>query len=167
MTPAKVVHIPKKDCPVFDRDLHSGERFFLRKTGDRIVAAPAPNGELAVAHQNVYVGHPRTEDASVRVLVGVLNSLLLTFLYQNGIYGQKGRTLAQFRIYALYLLPLPELSSQTIKGIAAKVGDVLRAKQRDAKADTSALEREIDELVYALYGLTPEEIKLVEEGARK
>jgi len=25
-----------------------------------------------------------------------------------------------------------------------------------------ALEREIDELIYALYGLTPEEIKLVE-----
>jgi len=33
--------------------------------------------------------------------------------------------------------------------------------------DTIALEREIDELVYALYGLTPEEIKLVEERARK
>jgi len=27
------------------------------------------------------------------------------------------------------------------------------------------LEREIDELVYALYGLTPDEIKLVEESA--
>ena len=39
---------------------------------------------------------------------------------------------------------------------------LLAAKQRDAEADTSALEREIDELVYALYGLTPEEIKLVE-----
>jgi hypothetical protein len=31
----------------------------------------------------------------------------------------------------------------------------------------SAWEREIDELVYALYGLTPEEIKLVEERAKK
>jgi hypothetical protein len=31
----------------------------------------------------------------------------------------------------------------------------------------SALEREIEELVYALYGLTPREIKLVEERANK
>ncbi|MCX6916722.1 MAG: hypothetical protein NT167_27370 [Verrucomicrobia bacterium] len=31
-----------------------------------------------------------------------------------------------------------------------------------AEADTSALEREKDELVYARYGLTPEEIQLVE-----
>ena len=43
---------------------------------------------------------------------------------------------------------------------------ILAAKQRDAKADVSALERELDELVYALYGLTPEEIKIV-EGAGK
>jgi hypothetical protein len=41
----------------------------------------------------------------------------------------------------------------------------LPAKQRDAGADASALERAIDELVYALYGLTPEEIQLV-EGAK-
>ena len=38
----------------------------------------------------------------------------------------------------------------------------LPAKQRDAGADVNALERELDESVYALYGLTPEEIKLVE-----
>jgi len=32
--------------------------------------------------------------------------------------------------------------------------------------DAIAWEREIDELVYALYGLTPEEIKLVEGAAK-
>ena len=38
-------------------------------------------------------------------------------------------------------------------------------EQRDAEADTSGWEREIDELVYALYGLTPEEIQIVEGNA--
>ncbi len=33
------------------------------------------------------------------------------------------------------------------------VARILAAKQREAEADTSALERDIDELVYALYGL--------------
>ena len=33
-------------------------------------------------------------------------------------------------------------------------------------ADTSALEREIDQQVYALYGLTPEEIAIVEGSAK-
>ena len=32
--------------------------------------------------------------------------------------------------------------------------------------DTRALERKIDRLVYALYGLTAEEIKIVEEASQ-
>ena len=42
---------------------------------------------------------------------------------------------------------------------------ILAAKQCDAAADVSAWEREIDGLVYALYGLTAEEIQLVEAAA--
>lgn len=38
-------------------------------------------------------------------------------------------------------------------------------KQRDPAADTRALEAEIDWRVYALYGLTAEEIAIVEGGA--
>lgn len=33
-------------------------------------------------------------------------------------------------------------------------------------SDTTALEREIDQHVYALYGLTPEEIAIVEGGGK-
>ena len=40
------------------------------------------------------------------------------------------------------------------------------AETTNAGADVSALEREIDEAVYALYALTPEEIQLVEGTAR-
>jgi hypothetical protein len=43
---------------------------------------------------------------------------------------------------------------------------ILAAKWHDPKADTTALEREIDQLVYQLYDLTPEEIASVEEATR-
>jgi len=43
---------------------------------------------------------------------------------------------------------------------------IFAAKARDASADTSALEREIDQLVYVLYDLTPEEIQIVEGAAK-
>lgn len=42
------------------------------------------------------------------------------------------------------------------------VSQILAAKQTDPAADTAALEAEIDRLVYGLYGLTEEEIALVE-----
>jgi hypothetical protein len=41
---------------------------------------------------------------------------------------------------------------------------ILIAKKSDPKPDTTALEKEIDQLVYQLYGLTEEEIKIVEGG---
>jgi len=40
----------------------------------------------------------------------------------------------------------------------------MMAKQKNAAADMSAWEREIDQLVYKLYGLTSEEIRIVEGG---
>ena len=45
-------------------------------------------------------------------------------------------------------------------------GRVITGSSNFTEADTSALEREIDELVYALYGLTPEEIRIVEGAAK-
>ena len=55
----------------------------------------------------------------------------------------------------------------TKQKLKQKVDCILSAKQRDAEADVSALERELDDLVYALYALTPEEIKLVQESVSK
>jgi hypothetical protein len=45
------------------------------------------------------------------------------------------------------------------------VDRILAAKQKNPNADTSKLEREIDQTVYALYGLTPDEIKIVDESS--
>jgi len=49
------------------------------------------------------------------------------------------------------------------KGIALS-NQILTLKKSDPQADTSALETEIDRMVYDLYGLTAEEIAIVEES---
>jgi hypothetical protein len=41
---------------------------------------------------------------------------------------------------------------------------ILIAKKANPQADTTALETEIDQMVYELYGLTEEEIQIVEES---
>jgi hypothetical protein len=48
--------------------------------------------------------------------------------------------------------------------LIAIVDRILSAKRRDVEADTTALEREIDRLVYELYGLTQEEIAIVQKA---
>ena len=50
--------------------------------------------------------------------------------------------------------------------LAGPVEWILNTRQRYPEADTTALEQQIDRLVYTLYDLTPEEIAVVEESAR-
>ena len=61
-------------------------------------------------------------------------------------------------------IPIKVISLENQKPIIALVTQILAQKQADPQADTTALEREIDELVYGLYGLTPEEISIIEQS---
>jgi len=170
-TYAEIVYLPKSLCPSYNKDLHNGPRFFIRKTGDKIIAVPPKEYIFAVAHQNVYIAKPLVT-LDVKFLIGLLSSKLLTFLYQNGIYGQKNRTMAQFRIYALYLLPVPNLEKVNAKKIIDLVDKILAITKDDdylensvKQAEVREYEKQIDQLVYKLYGLTDEEIKIVENYA--
>jgi hypothetical protein len=46
----------------------------------------------------------------------------------------------------------------------ASADPILKTKEANPAADVSVQEREIDDRVFRLYGLTPEEIKIVEES---
>ena len=71
---------------------------------------------------------------------------------------------------------IPPASLEKRKLMERVVDRILAAKQRKDGADVSALEREIDGLVYALYqpmpglrqagGLTKDEIKIIEEAGK-
>lgn len=141
-------------------DIHCGDCAVLRKTGDTIVCSVPETEDTAIAHQNVYVVRPLNDQYPMYMWMAILNSKLLTFLYQNGLFGQKGRTMAQFRVYALEALPIPiKLDNKLcvqIKNLTMKLLTTDCQKQ--------TIEAEIDKLVYQLYGLTEEEITIVEEA---
>ncbi|MCX5772957.1 MAG: restriction endonuclease, partial [Candidatus Hydrogenedentes bacterium] len=94
-------------------------------------------------------------------LLGLLNSNLF-FAYAKKVFVEKQGGWFEVQPNALEGFPVPDVPAEQQKPVERLVERILSAKQRDAGADVHALEREIDELVYALYGLTPEEIKLVE-----
>ena len=59
-------------------------------------------------------------------------------------------------------MPIPYVTKEQQQPIIALVDQILAAKKADPNADTSALELQIDLLVYKLYGLTDDEIAIVE-----
>ncbi len=92
----------------------------------------------------------------------MLNSHLLNWYYQNIINNEVGEALAQVKRGHLAILPVPKLNARLFNEVINIVERILISKKSNSDADTNTLETEIDQLVYQLYGLTDEEIKIVE-----
>ncbi len=103
------------------------------------------------------------EDAAY--VSAIVNSLV-AFWFTRQVFATKQGGFFDFEPRYSSQWPIPAASPEKQKPVERLVCRILAAKARDATADVSALEREIDELVYALYGLTPEEIKIVERATR-
>ncbi|WP_128479171.1 class I SAM-dependent DNA methyltransferase [Helicobacter pylori] len=105
---------------------------------------------------------------NLKLLTALLNSRLITFYFKNFSGGCiLGKSGYQYNKHALEKIPIPKITPQNQK-LARKITDcakqILEAKEKDPKANTQELEKEIDALVYQLYNLTDEEIKTIEEG---
>jgi adenine-specific DNA-methyltransferase len=62
-------------------------------------------------------------------------------------------------------LPVPDVPPEQQRPIIALVDEILTAKQANLKADISASEADLDARVAAIYGLTPDKIRIVEAYA--
>jgi hypothetical protein len=96
------------------------------------------------------------------LVLGILNSRLTSFWFVHKFGKMQRQTFPQFKVNELAEFPLPKEREQHKDEIIRRVICILSAKRTNPEADTSALEHEIDQLVYQLYGLTPEEIAIVE-----
>lgn len=102
---------------------------------------------------------------TLKYVLGLLNSKLYDFIY-NKISGDK-QTFQRIILENVKQLPIPTATPAQQQPIIALVNKILAAKKANPQADTSAWERAIDGLVYGLYGLTEEEVKVVEGGRVK
>ena len=102
-------------------------------------------------------------DYSYEYILSLLNSKLFNFFYDNS-FNLGAEFTTAVAIENLNLLPIKVLDSTSQKPFITLVDRILAAKAKDPSADTSSLESEIDQLVYQLYGLTEEEIAIVEKS---
>ncbi|GAA8511577.1 class I SAM-dependent DNA methyltransferase [Helicobacter pylori] len=104
----------------------------------------------------------------LRYLLGMLHSKLITFafktFYAGGGLGESGYRYKKAFIERLLIPQITEKNQELADKIIALVDKILQIKEKDPKANTQGLEKEIDALVYQLYNLTDEEIKIIENG---
>jgi len=157
----------------------TGERILLRRLVSRRRRLMATRiADTVITNKNLYVLKV-VPGESLEFLLGILNSRLLSRLYLAQVSQATKDDFPQVTIKDILALPAPILDrtdSKTLlkcKRVARLVESMLdlqkhlaaaksEADKRVLQRQIAATDREIDRLVYDLYGLTDEEIGIVE-----
>ncbi|HVB56239.1 MAG TPA: TaqI-like C-terminal specificity domain-containing protein [Candidatus Acidoferrales bacterium] len=153
-------------------------KIFMRQTGDSLIAALDTAQLLCLNNMHVLV--PRAEVPSLSYLLGVINSRLMNWCYYT-LNPEVGEALAEVKKTNVAQLPIRpiNLSDRAEKAqydrMATLVDSMLQlnkqlstvksaAQKGILQRQIEATDQQIDQLVYHLYGLTDEEVALVEGG---
>ena len=161
--PHTIKYITKKTLSLYSKDekYFTNERILLRETGSYLMAIYL--NEHIYSNRSLYSILITDEDYNTKFVLACLNSSLLQFYYQVK-FKAETELFPKIRIAQAKLLPIPSADKNTQNEISLLVDKILSAKRSNLQADTSALEKQIDTIVYNLFGLTPDEIALIEQS---
>jgi len=142
------------------------EKIIIRQTGDSLICA-FDNTKLLTLN-NVHIGNLTNHKFSLKYIVAILNSSLFDYYYKS-ISLEAGRVMAQVDIETLESMAIKEIIPDAQKPLIELVDKILiiakainYLEDPEKRAKVEEYQRQINKLVHKLYGLTPEEIKIVE-----
>lgn len=139
-------------------------KILIREAGERITASLDEDNHYIMS--SLYNAILKDKKFDLKYLLGLINSRLFQFLMWKIALEKTKGAFTKAKIYHYYALPVKDISREHQHEIIDVVDKVLSEKSSDPAADTSALEAEIDEKVFDLYNLTPEEREIVKGAAK-
>jgi len=156
--------------------LGASPKILLRKTGDRIIATY--DDSSLFPEQSLYFLYNNRSEMDFRFVLGILNSRLLTYYYRAKSLTNI-RSIAQVKKVDLDQLPIismdmsiPEEKDahdrmvQLVEQMLSLHKELAEAKTEHDKSvlyrQIESTDEQIDRQVYALYGVTKEDIKIIE-----
>ncbi|MDM8548589.1 Eco57I restriction-modification methylase domain-containing protein [Desulfobacterales bacterium HSG2] len=125
------------------------------------------DGDYASVNTNCF--HAPKERVSLKYLAAYCNSKLFMFFYEQ-FFGALRMSGGYFQFQAPQLRVVPTLHP-TAAGVTAmfesKADHITALKKESPDADTAELEKQIDLMVYKLYDLTYEEVRIVDPDIEK
>ena len=159
----------------------ASEKILMRRVGASLIGALDKKQKFAL--NTLVVMTPLDQcDYALKFILGLFNSKLMNFFYTHFLKSTK-KVFSEIQARQVAQLPVPKLELKNhsdkilhdkLVGLVDKMLALmpnLRAARTDAERATlqnavTATDRQIDALVYELYGLTEEEIRIVEGFAR-
>jgi adenine-specific DNA-methyltransferase len=122
----------------------------------------AVQAEFAISYDEIYADCTLfATSVHGNYLPGVVNSTAVRFFLSNVCPRVRGDFM-RFKTIYVSQIPIPQATSEQQSEIENLVERILKQKKANPDADVSELEEEINQIVYRLYGLTDEEIAIVE-----
>lgn len=150
----------------WDYEVIHNPKILVRQTGDTLIAAVDYDGFYHL--NNIHSFTLNNNRLGLLYLLVIFNSKLFVFYYKT-ISLEADRAMAQTDIETLETLPVKEISKKEQEPFITLVEKILAITKADdylenptEQAKVREYERQIDQLVYKLYGLTEEEIKIIE-----
>jgi len=149
-----------------------GEKILIRKIiGETLIATYVP--ETSYCNTLLFVLKLKDESFSYKSILAILNSKLIGWYFRKKFQISNDDTFPQIMIRDILQFPIPKITSSTSKELENLVDQLLQLNEEKAETKlqtkVSHLEGKIDycesrinEIVYQLYELIPEEIKIVE-----
>jgi len=101
---------------------------------------------------------------NVKYLISLLNSKYINYIHRYLFLDIEKEVFQKVLIENAKQIPIKRISADQQQPFIGKVNEILTLKKANPAADTAELEHEIDLMVYALYGLSEEEVAIVEGG---
>ncbi len=155
-----------------------GQRILLRRLVNRqqrLMATLASS--TFITNKNLYSVLPNKDGPGIIPILGVLNSRMISYLYINQVTQATKDDFPQVTIKDIKSLPFPEkVLSEPNKNLMESLVErmlYLHKKMAETKIahektllqrQIEATDKQIDRLVYELYGLTEEEIRIIEDS---
>ncbi len=162
--------------PRYSANYEAGEKIVIRQTGDSLVATL--DDQQFIVRDNLYTIVPNADAIKLYYVLGLLNSTLFDFVYQT-FNPERGEALAQVKATVLKQLPICRIDfskpmekemHDDLVGLVEKMLDLHKQLQKASfetekepiERQIAATDKKIDDLVYKLYGLTEEEVRIIE-----
>jgi len=154
------------DSPKRIKCFLSKEKIILRQTEPTIFATLDKDGYF-FPNSIFQIALKQESSRKLKGLLGVINSKFLRFYYSK-LSQVEGTTKPQIYLNLLKSLPIPKEINPKISTLVDKILTITKAddylQNKTKQKKVKEYEKKIDQLVYKLYGLTPEEIKIVESN---
>jgi adenine-specific DNA-methyltransferase len=141
-----------------------GERIIIREIPgkNRLIASYTSEKYTIKNTAHVFLIN---KDYDAKFITGLLNSKLMGYYFVNK-FSERDNVFPKAKIGQCRLLPIIKIKKENQMEISNIVTKIIDLKENNIATDISRFEKEIDQLVYKLYELTEEEIKVVEESVK-